>query len=338
MSHLTFLNLAGNKLGNLNTLKRLYGLQTLIVSDNALTTLPTFLIKAPYNLQHVELGDNPFSCTCSIIPLQDWILADTKTYIDSRPPYLCKSPAIKENLGITEFSLDCSLHLENYLVPSLSCLLIICIIVPIIYKYRWHIHYKLWILFYQRRYQGYVDNDNDDDIINEEEEHNVDAPYEAPIMRRRYHAYVAYHRDNEAWVNDQLIANIEDGPEQFRLCLKERGDIPAGHYILNAICHGIKQSRKTIAVLSENFMDDGWCHYQLHFARMRMVMDNVDVLILVQIGEIADHKKTLLLRQLLCYKEVLKWPEDPNGQQLFWNQLKMKLRKPARVGRRFQEI
>ncbi|XP_072042932.1 toll-like receptor 2 type-2 [Amphiura filiformis] len=129
-----------------------------------------------------------------------------------------------------------------------------------------------------------------------------------------------------------------DGPEEFRLCMKERGDIPAGHYILNAICHGIYHSRKTIAVLSENFMDDGWCNYQLQIARMRLVRDNEDVLILVQIGHIPNEKKTLLLRQILCNKEVLKWPENSVGQQLFWNQLKMKLRQPARINRRFEDI
>ncbi|XP_072046677.1 uncharacterized protein [Amphiura filiformis] len=336
IKNLTYLNLAGNKLANLNSLKGLYGLQTLIVSGNAITTLPAFLMKNPYNLLHVEFGDIPFSCNCDIQPLQHWIMTDTKTYIDPQPPYLCKSPVIRENLGITEISLDCSLHLEFYIAPSVAGLLLICIMVCVIYRYRWHLHYKCWTWCCQRRYQRYIDNDDDADI-NSDDDEDVDAPYEAPIMRRRYHAYVAYHKDNEAWINDQLIPNIEDGPERFRLCLKDRGDIPAGHYILNAICHGIQQSRKTIAVLSENFMDDGWCHYQLHFARMRMVTDKADVLILVQIGEIPDRKKTLLLRQLLCYKEVLKWPEDLVGQELFWNQLKMKLRKPVRVDHRFDE-
>ncbi|XP_072013906.1 toll-like receptor 4 [Amphiura filiformis] len=336
MINLIYLNLAGNKLANLNPLKGLYGLQTLIVYGNAITTLPAFLIQNPYNLLRIEFGDIPFSCNCDIQHLQHWIMTDTKTYIGPQPTYMCKSPAIRENHGITEFSLDCSLHLEQYIAPSVAGLLLIGVIVSVVYKCRWRLHYKCWTLCCQRRYQQYIDNDDDADI-NSDDDEDVDAPYEAPIMRRRYHAYVAYHKDNEAWVNDQLIANIEDGPERFRLCLKERGDIPAGHYILNAICHGIKQSRKTIAVLSENFMDDGWCHYQLHFARMRMVTDNVDVLILVQIGEIPDCKKTLLLRQLLCYKEVLKWPDDLVGQQLFWNQLKMKLRKPVPVDRRFDE-
>ncbi|XP_072046806.1 toll-like receptor 6 [Amphiura filiformis] len=298
MTNLTYLDLAGNKLADLNSLKGLYGLQTLIVSDNAITILPAFLMKNPYNLLRVEFGDIPFSCNCDVQPLRNWIMTDTKTYIAPQPTYICKSPAIRENLGITEFSLDCSWHLEKYIAPSLSGLLVIGVMVSVIYKCRWRLHYKCWTLCYQRRYQRYIDNDDDADI-NSDDEEDVDAPYEAPIMRRRYHAYVAYHKDTEAWINDQLIANIEDGPERFRLCLKERGDIPAGHYILNAICHGIQQSRKTIAVLSENFMDDGWCHYQLHFARMRMVTDNADVLILVQIGEIPNRKKDVVASSVI---------------------------------------
>ncbi|XP_072045054.1 uncharacterized protein [Amphiura filiformis] len=337
MSNLTYLNLAGNNLANLN-LKGMNSLQTLIVSGNSLTTLPSFLMKEPYTL--LDFGDNSFSCTCDIEPLQDLILTDEITYIDPQFAYLCKSPAKRENRGITSFSLDCSLHLEYYIPPSVSGLIVICVISALVYKYRWRIHYKYWVLCYQRRYQRYVDNDDDADIMNSDDEDDVDADhrYEAPIMRRQYHAYVAYHRESQAWIDDQLTPNIEDGPEPFRLCMKERGDIPAGHYILNAICHGISKSRKTIVVLSENFMDDGWCHYQLQIARMRLVMDNEDVLILVQIGEIPDHKKTFLLRQILQNKEVLKWTEDPIGQELFWNQLKMKLRKPARVNRRFEEV
>ncbi|XP_072046341.1 toll-like receptor 2 type-2 [Amphiura filiformis] len=112
----------------------------------------------------------------------------------------------------------------------------------------------------------------------------------------------------------------------FGFVLKKEVTFQQGIIFSMPLCHGIQQSRKTIAVLSANFMDGGWCHYQLHFARMRIVTDNADVLILVQIGEIPDRKKTLWLRQLLCYKEVLKWPEDLVGQELFWNQLKMKLR------------
>ncbi|XP_072044938.1 toll-like receptor 2 [Amphiura filiformis] len=289
LSGLAYLNLAGNRLANLNVLKDLSSLQTLIVYDNAMATLPDFLMKAPYNLMYVDFGNNPFSCTCDIKLLQDWLLGDKRTYVDPKPSFLCKSPPSQENRGITETELDCSLHLLRYLLPpGLSGLVIvICLIIAKVYKYRWRIRYKFRLLFYQRRHQRLIDNDDDADSMNSDNE-DMEVTYEAPILRRQYHAYVSYHKDNEAWINDQLIPNIEDGPQQFRLCMTERGDIPAGRN--NAICQGIYKSRKTIAVLSENFMDDRWCHYQLQIAHMRLELDD-DVLILVQIGEIPDDKK-----------------------------------------------
>ena len=85
-------------------------------------------------------------------------------------------------------------------------------------------------------------------------------------------------------------------------------------------------------------MDNGWCNYQVQIAQMRLVKDNEDVTILVQVGEIPDNKKTLLLRQILRTKGVLMWKEDPIGQELFWKQLKMKLRKPMRIDRRVQDV
>ena len=269
LQNLTYLNLATNKLDSLYALKGLQNIQTLIVSSNSLTTLPVFLLKEPFSLQRVDLGDNQFSCLCAIQPLQNWIMKDRMVFIEPKLRYTCTSPASKDGLGIMDFALDCRVHLEYYIPAGLSGLIVVCAMVSIIYKYRWHIHYRYWMLLYQHRYQRRAENDNDDDIINKEED-NVDAR-EAPIMRRRYHAYVAYHRESEDWVNDQLIAIIEDGPEPFCLCLKERGDIPAGLYVLNSICHGIYHSRKAIVVLSENFMDNGWCHYQLQIAQMRLV-------------------------------------------------------------------
>ena len=83
-------------------------------------------------------------------------------------------------------------------------------------------------------------------------------------------------------------------------------------------------------------MDDGLCDYQLQVARLRLTKDNDDVLILVQIREIPDDKLTLLLRQILCNKEVMKWPDDPIGQDLFWGNSRVKLRRPPRVDRRYE--
>ena len=337
MKNLKHLNLSGNMLTNLQLPKILLTLQILDISMNKLTTVPSMLLKEPWHLQHLYVGNNSFQCTCEVQSLQSFVLSDKITYIDPYLPVMCES-VYGRKIGFNEFDLDCSRHLEIYVSVGVASLVFICIIIGVgtlTYKYRWLIRYKLFVLLYQRRYRRYIDNDDDADIINVDEEHNVDG--EELAMRRRYNAYVAYHPDNEDWVDEQLIPNLEEGPEQFRLCLKAR-DLPANRRIFDLVCHGIYHSRKTIAVLSEQFMDDGLCDYQLHVARMRLTKDNDDVLILVQLGEIPDDKMTLLLRQILCHKKVMKWPDDPVGHDLFWGNLRVKLRKPTRVDRRYENV
>ena len=337
MKNLIYLNLSRNMLTMLQLPTDLVTLQVLDISVNKLTTFPSMLLKKPWHLQHLYVGNNSFNCTCEVQPLQRFILSDKITYIDPYLPVMCES-VYGRKIGFNEFDLDCRRHLEIYVsagVASLAFIFIIVVVGTLAYKYRWLIRYKLFVLLYQRRYRRYVDNDDDADIINDDEEDNVDG--EQLAMRRRYHAYVAYHPNNEDWVDEQLIPNLEEGPEQFRLCLKAR-DLPANRRIFDLVCHGIYHSRKTIAVLSEKFMDDGLCDYQLHVARMRLTKENDDVLILVQLGDIPDDKMTLLLRQILCNKEVIKWPDDPVGQDLFWGNLRFKLRKPTRVDRRYENV
>ena len=316
MVNLTHLNLTRNNLASLNSLQSLPILQTLIICDNDLKTLPSFLMTKWHPLIHLAIGDNPFDCTCEIKPFQDWIFSDTVTFIDIQISSLCKSPSFRENFGMVNFHLDCRIHLEIYIPVASVCLVMICMTVALVYRYRWRIRYKLFVMFYLRRHRRDIEDDNDDDILNDDEEDDVDA---GAVLRRRYHAYVAYHSDNEDWVDEQLIANLEEGLDRFRLCLKER-DLPANRPKYDIICHGIYHSRKTIAVLSKQFLDDGLCNFQLQVARMRLTRDNDDVLILVQLGEIPDDKMTLLLRQILCYKERMMWPDDPVAQEMFWGQ------------------
>ena len=338
LTNLTYLNLSGNRLTNLQLPRNLLTLQVLDISINKLPAIPTIMLKKKSgHLQHLAVGNNSFNCTCEVEPLQSFILSNKITYVDPQLPVVCES-VYGRMIGFNEFNLDCSLHREIYVSIGVASLALICAIVGVgtfAYRYRWLIRYKLFVLFHQRRYQRYADRHDDADIIDDETENNVDG--EELAMRRRYHAYVAYHMDNEDWVDEQLIPNLEEGPEQFRLCLKAR-DLPANRPIFNIVYHVIYHSRKTIAVLSEQFMDDGLCDYQLHVARMRLTKDNDDVLILVQLGEIPDDKVTLLLRQILCHKEVMKWPDDPVGQDLFWGNLRVKLGKPSQVDRRYENV
>ena len=342
LSNLICLNLEDNQLLSLNWFYDLNKLQQVNIGQNLLSAIPKAFLTKIKKLQSLNASGNPYECSfninCALEPFQSWILQDTFTLLQDSHSYHCYS---RQNLSFGISSSVSSVNLDycKYLIPIYICasfigLLFIAMVVYLLVKYHWHIRYKLFLLFHQRFYQRPQDDEREDEDRGEnaQEMRNL-----GPIHYRRNDCYVAYACQNEDWVDDELVANIEDyGPEPFTLCMKERGDIPPGRYLLSSICHGIMHSRRTL-VLSEHFMADGMCDFQLHIAQNRLIKEGRDVLILVFLEEIPDAKNTLLLRQILCTnKIVLKWPQDPLGKDLFWRRLREELKRPVRIDRRFE--
>ena len=331
LANLIYLNLQGNKFATTAGLQNINFIQTLNLAQNELTEISKLWFKhvKDQNLQlkKLNLGNNHFNCTCSIQPFQKWILTDTDTFLDPTYLYQCKTPSVVAGISIATVKLDCRSYFTVYLSTGISTSVLDFIVIALSFHYRWHIKYRLFLLFRRLCYHQQGDRGNDHNIQAEEIELN---PYHGPIHYRRYDAYVAYHRAEEAWINEELIPNIEEGPEPFQLCIKERGDIPPGCFLLNAIADSIRRSRKAITVLSENFVDDEMCHFQLQMAQMRLLHEGQDVIILILLQEIRDIKLTLLLRKILCKKNYYKWPQDNIGRNLFWRCLREELKKPVR--------
>ena len=127
---------------------------------------------------------------------------------------------------------------------------------------------------------------------------------------------------------------MEQGPEPVQLCIKSRDFVP-GHSLIESISEKIQQSRKTILVLSPKFVESEWCYHEMEMAKLRLLDENLDVIILVLLKEVPNNMITLSLRQLLCKKEYLKWPKDRPGQRLFWQRLRQELKTPIEIDRRF---
>ncbi|XP_072039128.1 toll-like receptor 2 type-2 [Amphiura filiformis] len=189
-------------------------------------------------------------------------------------------------------------------------------------RYWWHFKYRFFLFFNRRRNQQHLIEDDGEQI--DDDENGIP----------RYDAYVPYHIEDEDWVDGELLANIEEGEEPFRLCFKTR-DIPAGRLIFNELSLHIQRSRKILAVLSPRFVEDNWCYFELNMAHHRVLEEGRNVMILIILEEIPNNKMTLLLRQLYCRVQCLKWPGDGHGQYLFWRRLREELKRPVPLDRRF---
>ena len=309
-----------NGLESLAGLQGLPFLQKLSASQNQITSIPTWLISRPSSslLMRLKLSNNPYQCTCKIEPFRKWILSDTNTWLQPGQ-YACATPETLKGVSITGIELDCRSNTPLYLGVGFAVGILICILLITLFKYQWHIKYKLFLLY--RNYRTIPDNI-------EEEFIELDL---------QYHAYVAYNdesAEDSAWVMNDLQPNMEEGPEPLRLFIKDRDFRPGN--LIEMIDENMDRSRKTILVLSPNFVESEWCYHEMRMAHMRLLDHNLDVLVLVLLHTIPENKRTLSLRQLLCKKKYLKWPKDKAGQRLFWRRLRHEIKGPLHVDRCFQ--
>ena len=328
LNNLTYLDLRHNQLVSLINFQELGSIKELLLGGNKINAVPhTFLSTKPL-LSTLDLHDNMFICDCDIEYFQEWIMTDTVVAmwnnISSGNRYMCASPDSLKGKSITEISLDCLTNIVMYILVSAACFAFLIITTILAVRYHWHIQYRLFLLFNRRRnHQNYLVNDDE-----------APEDYENEGGLPRYDAYVTYHNDDEDWVDGELLPNIEEGDEPFRLCLKTR-DIRGGRLKLNELSLRIQRSRKIVVILSPRFVADNWCYFELNMAHQRALEQNYKVLIFIITEKIPNDRLTLVLRQLLCRVQCFKWPADGYGQHLFWQRLREELKRPVPVDRRF---
>ena len=323
LTKLEYLNLAGNLFHRVNAFVHMKSLRKLDLSFNFVSEVPeTFLnsIKTT-GLERLDLSGNPYSCTCAIQPFKKWILSDTKVLLKPNLMYTCAGPSKMDGLSITEINLDCKSKVPIYIGTSTCCGFLLCFVIMLVFRLRWHIRYKLFLLFKRRRYRQRV-----------QEEVGIE------LNRLGYDAFVSYAHEGDRdlnWVLDELRVNMEEGPDPITLCIGQSRDYIPGANLIEAITDAIHNSRKAIIVLSPNYVASEWCYFEVQQAWLRLLNEGQDVIIMVLLDDIPDNKMTMWLRQFLCKKGYLRWPGDRAGQNLFWQYLREKIKLPTAVDRRY---
>ena len=327
LQNVMYLNLEDNQIISVHWMSYLSNIHILNIAQNLISEIPQSFLDQTTQLSILDASANPFDCTpCTVKPFQHWLITDPNTKIKTYAAYQCLSPI---HNSITSVYTDyCPYLTLIYISASALAIIIIGIITVLLKRYHWRIRYQLFLLFHKNRGKY-----GPDEEIEEIDLEACDQPL-VPIPHRRPDAYVAFAKEDELWIGNELVENLEDGPEPFQLCIKERGDIPSspGRFILDVICHGITHSRRTIVVISRHFMASGMCEYQLKIASLRSIEERRDVLIVVLLEDIPDKDMTMLLHQTLCRnKTVLKWPSDRVGRDLFWLRLRKELKRSVKM-------
>nr|XP_055023076.1 toll-like receptor 13 [Misgurnus anguillicaudatus] len=143
----------------------------------------------------------------------------------------------------------------------------------------------------------------------------------------RYDVFISYSSKDERWVMEKLLPNLEQrGPPFLRLCLHGR-DFQLGKDIVENITDSIYASRRTLCLVSRNFLRSTWCTLEMQLGTYRLQVEQRDILILVFLEKIPSRLLSYhhrLARQIKT-RTYLDWPMDIEKHEEFWDRLWCKL-------------
>uniref|UniRef100_A0A8C4SN18 Toll-like receptor 13 n=1 Tax=Erpetoichthys calabaricus TaxID=27687 RepID=A0A8C4SN18_ERPCA len=246
------------------------------------------------HLDELDIYYNPLACVCENENFLSWTLTSS-TQVPSF--YKMKCPTLQPHNSKYLFNFDpsiCSARLELQAF-CISCTLVLSTVIFTSNIYSYILCLASFVL----------------------------------LLSSRYDAFVSYSSKDEVWVLEQLLPNLEGSSDQAdcQLCLHHRDFVP-GNPIVSSIVDAIYTSRKTLCVVSSNYLLSEWCSMEVQVALHRLFEEHQDVLVIIFLEPLSPHMLSAYhkLRRIIRKKTYLQWPEDMIGQKLFWTKLKRAIR------------
>ena len=134
-----------------------------------------------------------------------------------------------------------------------------------------------------------------------------------------YDAFVCYSHKDDDFVENNILQKLEEGPNPYKLCVYTRD------WIAEQIARSIETSRRTIVVLTPNFVESYWGRMEFRLAHMEALKEGRLRVIIVVYGEIGPIKNLdPELRVYIRMNTYIKW-----GDPRFWQKLKYALSDPS---------
>ncbi|KAM5291865.1 toll-like receptor 9 [Ctenodactylus gundi] len=289
-------------------------LQELNLTNNHLKTIESSWFGAlAGNLKMLDVSANPLHCICGAA-FVDFLL-EIQAAVPGLPSHVkCGSP--RQLQGRSIFSQDLRLCLDEALSWKCFSLTLLVATLGLAVPVLQHLcGWDLWYCFHlclawlpqRRRCRTHA------------------LPYDAFVVFDKAQSAVA------DWVYHELRVRLEErrGHRALRLCLEERDWVP-GKTLFENLWASIYGSRKTLFVLAHTDRVSSFLRTGFLLAQQRLLEDRKDVVVLVILRPDAHRSRYVRLRQRLCRRSVLFWPQQPSGQGSFWAQLSTTLTRDNR--------
>ncbi|XP_068433660.1 toll-like receptor 5 [Clinocottus analis] len=300
------------------------GLKRLDLSNNFLASPDPTAFRS---LSFLSLAGNRFHCDCSLESFVKWLNATDVTFLSPTEEYRCSFPAALHNLPLLEYSTivkpceeDDEKAVRNLKLALfvLSALLVLGVVLGgLVYA---RLRGIIFIVY--KKMVGRV----------------LEGPKPAPPVDEVQHdAFLCFSDSDYGWVEAALLQKLDSQFSEeniFRCCFEARDFLPGEDHLSN-IRDAVWGSRKTVCVVSKEFLKDGWCLEAFMMAQGRMLEELTNVLIVLVVGKVAHYQlmKYKAVRAFVQRREYLTWPEDPQDLDWFYERLVSQLLKDTKVKR-----
>lgn len=302
------LNLAMNRLADLPGCSGFSSLEFLNVEMNLILAPSADFFQSCPQVRELQAGRNPFKCSCE---LQDFIRLERQSggkLFGWPAAYVCEYPEDLQGMQLKDFHLtELACNTVLLLVTALLLTLVLVAVVAFLCIYLdvpWYVR-MTWQWTQTKRRAWHSHPEEQETVL-------------------QFHAFISYSERDSLWVKNELIPNLEKGEGCVQLCQHERNFIP-GKSIVENIINCIEKSYKSIFVLSPNFVQSEWCHYELYFAHHKLFSENSNSLILILLEPIPPYiipARYHKLKALMAKRTYLEWPKERSKHPLFWANLR----------------
>ncbi|XP_057581620.1 toll-like receptor 6 isoform X4 [Hippopotamus amphibius kiboko] len=265
------LNVASNSLAHLPGCGTFSSLSVLIIDYNSVSSPSADFFQSCQKMRSLKAGNNPFQCTCELRDFIQSVGQVSSDVVEGWPDsYKCDYPESYKGTPLKDFhisQLSCSTALLIVTIGVPGLVLAVTVTVLCIYlDLPWYL--RMVCQWTQTRHRA----------------RNV--PLEELQRTLQFHAFISYSEHDSAWVKNELVPCLEK--EGIQICLHERNFVP-GKSIVENIINCIEKSYKSIFVLSPNFVQSEWCHYELYFAHHNLFHEGSNNLILILLEPIPQN-------------------------------------------------
>ncbi|KAH7983728.1 hypothetical protein HPB52_013982 [Rhipicephalus sanguineus] len=128
-----------------------------------------------------------------------------------------------------------------------------------------------------------------------------------------FDVFLSFSSRDADWVHAQLLPSVE--ALGFSVCTYER-NFKGGFLLQDIIRDAVTCSRRTLLLLTGNFVESEWCRWEFRLAYQRAMEDHINRLVIVLVDDVAPESLDEDLRAYVQATNYVRWGE-PN----FWDKL-----------------